>query len=327
MGPRNLVVATVLTVALAAGVWSSLYVKTPPPTPTTATVLPVPMPLPAFTLLDQQGRAVDASVFTGSWDLVFFGFTHCPDICPLTLQLLTEVRRRLADAGQEPLPRIVLVSVDPERDTPAALASYMGYYGDDNLGLTGELEELRKLTEALGIFFQQVPGDDGNYTVDHSAVVLLVDPQGRYVALFGAPHRMDGFVHDLPLMMTVADEPAPPLVIDDVVVTRPMPGRSMSAGYFTLTNNGDTAVAITSVQSPQFGSVEMHETLLDDGVARMRALDRIVVEAGTRLRFEPGGKHLMLMQPAGSPQAVTLQFYSADTLLLSVGTTIDDVAN
>ncbi len=82
-----------------------------------------------------------ADTFRGHWNLVFFGFTHCPDICPTTLQTLAAARSRLASEGHQPLPRIVLVSVDPERDTPAQMKTYVDYFGDDNLGITGDLSE------------------------------------------------------------------------------------------------------------------------------------------------------------------------------------------
>ncbi len=131
-----------------------------------------PTPLPAFSLLNQFGEPVDQTVFKGQWDLVFFGFTHCPDICPTTLQVLAEAKRTLAEQGRETLPRIVLVSVDPERDSPEILGQYVDHFGDGNLGLTGTLEEIRKLTGGLGIFFEKQAGDDDNYSVDHSAAVL-----------------------------------------------------------------------------------------------------------------------------------------------------------
>jgi protein SCO1/2 len=199
MGPRIFLVAFVLGIAIAAGVWVSLSSRAPSTIPNAATMLPAAIELPQFSLLDQHGRTISKDVFAGEWDLVFFGFTNCPDICPLTLQLLSQVNVRLAEAGHQPLPRIVLVSVDPQRDTPAAINSYISYFGKDHLGITGELDELRKLTRALGIFFEK--GDGDNYAVDHSAVVLVIDPRSRMSALFSAPQRIDDLVHDLPLIM------------------------------------------------------------------------------------------------------------------------------
>jgi protein SCO1/2 len=201
MGPRNLIVAVLLGLALAAGIFVALRTQAPPPAAASALVLPAPTPLPGFDLVDHRGQAVDASVFAGRWDLVFFGFTHCPDICPTTLQVLSSARAALAEAGQEPLPRIVLVSVDPERDTPEILGPYVEYFGPDTLGITGSLEETRKLTSSLGIFFEKRPSDDGNYLVDHSAAVLLIDPEGRFRALFSGPHQVADYVHDLPILM------------------------------------------------------------------------------------------------------------------------------
>ena len=172
-----------------------------PVPPQTATVLPQPNPVPAFSLLDQHGNSIDETVFAGQWDLVFFGFTHCPDICPMTLQVLAAAKTELAENGQSPLPRIVLVSVDPERDTPEVLSQYVDYFGDGNLGITGTLEEITKLTAGLGIYFQKEDTDEEFYNVDHSAAVLVVDPAGGFSAVFGGTHKVENFVHDLPLIM------------------------------------------------------------------------------------------------------------------------------
>jgi protein SCO1/2 len=201
MNPRKTFIASVAIIATVTGVWLSYQVLLPPPALQTATVLPMPGELPDFSLLDQDGATIGRDIFKGHWNLVFFGFTHCPDICPLTLQVLADARQQLADAGQSPLPRIVLVSVDPERDTPDILRQYVAYFGTDNLGITGNIDELRKLTNGLGIFFEKAASNDDNYSVNHSAVVLVINPAGQFHALFGTPHEAANFVHDLPLVM------------------------------------------------------------------------------------------------------------------------------
>ena len=201
MGPSKLIVAAIAVIAVATGAWLSYRTAAPPPEPRVATLLPGAAALPEFELLDHTGAAIGPDVFAGQWDLVFFGFTHCPDICPMTLQVLADARRQLAAQGTEPLPRIVLVSVDPERDTPDKLAQYVGYFGDQNLGITGELDELRKLTDALGIWFEKSSLDGDNYAVDHAAAVLLIGPGGGYRAVFSTPHEAANFVHDLPIIM------------------------------------------------------------------------------------------------------------------------------
>jgi protein SCO1/2 len=201
MHARNIAITLLLGLAIAAGLALALRNTWGPAAPLAATVLPVGNELPDFALLDHEGEPVDRTVFEGQWDVVFFGFTHCPDICPATMTVLGQAKRELAAQGREPLPRVVFVSVDPERDTPEAMARYIAYFGDGNLGLTGELGELSKLTDALGIFFQKAGDDDGAYGVDHSTVVLLIDPRGRLKALFTAPHDVANLVHDLPLIM------------------------------------------------------------------------------------------------------------------------------
>lgn len=112
----------------------------------------------------------------------------------------------------------------------------------------------------------------------------------------------------------------PPVVATDVVVTAPAAGMPMAAGYLRISNRSDAAIRITRVSSPEYGSVEMHETVVEDGIARMRALPWLEIAAGETVVFERGGKHLMLMQPVGEPATVTLNFYSGDVMLLSVGT-------
>lgn len=201
MQPRNFLIGLVLGIAIAAGLVLALRDSAEQALPRAATLLPAGNTVPDFALLDQDGAAVDRTVFEGQWDLVFFGFTHCPDICPATMTVLGQAKRQLEAQGQQPLPRIVLVSVDPERDTPEAMARYIAYFGEGNLGLTGELVEIRKLTDALGIFFQKAGGETAAYGVDHSTVVLVIDPQGRLKALFSAPHSVADLVHDLPLIM------------------------------------------------------------------------------------------------------------------------------
>lgn len=319
---RNLIFAVVLGTAMAAGIWMAMNVQRTLPAPTTATVLPSPADMPAFSLLDHDGRRIDQNVFVGQWDLVFFGFTHCPDVCPLTLQTLSAVKRRLEEAGQAPLPRIVLVSVDPERDTPAVMSRYIAAYGDNTLGITGELDELRKLTGGLGVFFQKNTGDDGSYSVDHSAVVIVVDPAGRFHSLFSGSHVIENFVHDLPLIMASAETYKPPVVASNIKIIQALPGASVSAGYMTLTNNSDDAVLITRVTSPQYGTVSFHQTSIEDDIARMRPIAELTIPPGESIDLEPGGTHLMLMRQRNDVDTVTLDFHSEDTIVISINTSL-----
>ncbi len=207
MHPKNLIVAVALAIALVAGLLVYTLVETPQPPPDspppmTATLFPAPVPLSDFALLDQSGAAAGRDVFEGHWDLVFFGFTSCPDICPITLSVLADAKTKLANAGHSPLPRIVLVSVDPERDTPEKLAEYVDYFGEGNLGLTGDIDEIRRFTKDVGVFFEKREADGDDYTVDHSAVVLLIDPDANLRGLFSSPHKAENFINDLRAITT-----------------------------------------------------------------------------------------------------------------------------
>ena len=112
--------------------------------------------------------------------------------------------------------------------------------------------------------------------------------------------------------------PQPPLVASEVEITRPVPGRNMSAGFMVLTNNTDDAIRITAATSPQYAAVEIHETTIEEGIARMRELDELVVPAHGSVTLRRGGKHLMLMQGNGEDDAVSLQFFSDGAPVLSI---------
>ena len=119
----------------------------------------------------------------------------------------------------------------------------------------------------------------------------------------------------------------PPLVASNIEITEAMPGRSMSAGYLDLTNNIDVAISISSVVSPQFKSVEIHESLLENGVAKMRSVPVLSIAAHSTIALKRGGKHLMLMQANSSTDQITLNFLSGDTILLAVQTSISARSN
>ena len=130
----------------------------------------------------------------------------------------------------------------------------------------------------------------------------------------------------LALIMIAAcsTESGPPLVISDLEITRPMPGASMSAGYFLLENRSSDEITITRVDSAQFGRVEVHETILENDVAKMRRLDALTIPANGSVRLERGGKHLMLMRPADDISSVKLGFYTSEGLVLSASTQVAD---
>jgi protein SCO1/2 len=154
-------------------------------------------PLPELTLLDQTGRPFDAERLRGHWTFLFFGFVNCPDICPTTLATLASARRSLADLPASDVPAVAFVSVDPRRDTPAALARYVAHFDPSFSGVTGSGEAIDALTRALGVAVIVGPeAPDGSYPVDHSAAIFLVDREARVAALFGAPHDATTIARD-----------------------------------------------------------------------------------------------------------------------------------
>jgi protein SCO1/2 len=136
---------------------------------------------------------------------VFFGFTHCPDVCPTTLAMLAQVEKKLAEAPTAAAPQVVLVSVDPERDTPEKLAQYVKYFSPSFTGVTGPVAAIDEFTRTLGIPVARTPLPNGDYTVDHSAAILLFDPDGAMHALFSGPHSADLIAADY---RRIVDAPA-----------------------------------------------------------------------------------------------------------------------
>ncbi len=167
----------------------------------TAMLYPAPQPLPDVALASTDGTTAGPEFFENQWSLVFFGFTECPDVCPATLTILAAARKKLEQADVEALPRIVLVSVDPERDTVDRLRAYTGGFGEGIVGLTGSLDDIRTFTNELNIFFQKVDVEGGGYTVDHSSVVMVVNPDGQLIGLFSAPHKADTIARDFRVLL------------------------------------------------------------------------------------------------------------------------------
>ncbi len=148
-----------------------------------------------FTLIDQNGRTVTEQDMKGKPFLVFFGFTHCPDVCPTALFDISEVFRKLGpDAGRA---AALFITVDPERDTPEAMKSYLSSFDPHLRGLTGEQAAVDGVIKAYRAYAKKVPNPDGSYTMDHTALVYLMDKEGRFVAPFNLKRRPEDSAADL----------------------------------------------------------------------------------------------------------------------------------
>ena len=137
-------------------------------------------------LVDHQGKAFTRDRLEGAWTLVFFGFTYCPDVCPTTMAFLDKLMGELEGTEVEDT-QVVMVSVDPARDTVEQLSQYVPYFNPEFIGVTGEFLDIHRFATALNTPFRKVPGQGDNYQVDHSANVVLINPRGDYHGFFKAP--------------------------------------------------------------------------------------------------------------------------------------------
>lgn len=160
-------------------------------------LLPQSRALPEVGMTDQNGQPVNLGQLKGKWSLVFFGYTYCPDICPTTLAQLREVKRQLPEQALERL-QVVLVSVDPERDSAAQLKQYLAYFDEHFIGLRGSIGDTQTLANALSIPFIPADTRKPGYTVDHSSNLALVGPDGRQRGFVRAPFSSEKLVKRLP---------------------------------------------------------------------------------------------------------------------------------
>jgi protein SCO1 len=137
-----------------------------------------------FALVGADGKPVTDRDFRGRYMLIFFGFTHCPDICPAELQVVAQALEQLGDKAKKVVP--IFITLDPERDTPEAMANYVKSFGPNFVGLTGSPEAIAAAAKAYRVAYSKVENKEsaGDYSVDHSALVYLMDPEGRYVTHF-----------------------------------------------------------------------------------------------------------------------------------------------
>ncbi|WP_122491539.1 SCO family protein [Pseudomonas viridiflava] len=163
-------------------------------------LLPQSRSLPSLSMNDQNGAPVAVDELKGKWTLVFFGYTYCPDICPTTLAQLRDIRTKLPQEAVDNM-RVVLVSVDPNRDTPQQLKQYLGYFDPRYIGLTAPVADIQKLASALSIPFIPADTSKPGYTVDHSGNLALIGPDGRQRGFIRSPLNAQKLVAQLPVLL------------------------------------------------------------------------------------------------------------------------------
>lgn len=197
---RRLSLVVVGAVAMAAGLYFQIQRTAPLERPEIGGyVLDTPRGLPELSLVDANGNAVSEKDFLGDWSFVYFGYTYCPDVCPLSLVELSRVKRAFADALPSISDRYYLVSVDPQRDTPERLHEYVTYFDPEFRGLSGDDDDLAKFALAAAVVYEvpESPADQ-NYLVGHTSSVTVIDPQGRVYAIFTQPHTAAQITADFP---------------------------------------------------------------------------------------------------------------------------------
>ncbi len=188
----------VLAIALAAGLGLLLAQKVFGPAGNgghqagSIIFYPTPRPLPDFSLSQSDGTRLIPGELRGHWTLVFLGFTSCPDVCPTTLAELAQAQKQWERIPESLRPRVVFVSVDPERDTPARLGEYAHAFHKDTLAATADVPSLERFATPLGLVFQKAPGKNyktnpNDYSMDHSASIAVLDPEGRLAGLMRPP--------------------------------------------------------------------------------------------------------------------------------------------
>ena len=193
-------VAIVAAVALLSGIvlsWA-LHRSQPPELESLRWLGDRARPLPAFELFDHRGGMVTQASMQNQWSLIFFGYTYCPDICASSMLTMSQVLNNVEQVSEANL-QVYFISVDPVRDTPQQMETYVNYFNNKITGATNTEQQLRELTGYLGILHKshQTSEDDLDYLVDHSGHYLLINPEAQFAGLFSAPHDADAISRDL----------------------------------------------------------------------------------------------------------------------------------
>jgi protein SCO1/2 len=183
---RSTLVVLVVALAAALGLWAAQGWFTrhaPAPALQAVKLFEQPRTLPAFSLQQSDGTQLVPGELQGHWTLVFLGFTHCPDVCPTTLAQLAQAQAQWAVLPEATRPRVLFVSVDPERDSPDRIGEYAHAFHKDTLAATADIPALEAFARSLSLVFMKVPAPEGapadQYSIDHSAALAVLDPQAR----------------------------------------------------------------------------------------------------------------------------------------------------
>jgi len=185
---QNLIIAISAMLALVAGYYLGNVASGKKPQLQTATVLPEPRTIKDFNLIDKNGGVFTLQNFEDKWNLIFFGYSHCPDICPTALQSMAEVNKQFDNQTRKQV-QTVFISVDPQRDTPDHMKTFVEFFNPDFTAVTGDALQIKALAQQLGIQYKIHEADaNGNYLVDHSSWLIIINPQGQFHGVISGSH-------------------------------------------------------------------------------------------------------------------------------------------
>lgn len=279
-----------------------------------------------FTLLNHHALETNLSDYKGKVVMMSFGFTSCPDICPVTLSKQKYLMKQLGEDASEL--QNILITIDPKRDTPDTLKNYLAYFDASFMGLTGTLDEIKSVARQYHSSFKrhEIQSSE-NYIFGHTVSVFLIDQQGRLRGHYKIEKEFDKLLADTrqlieskpmhhPAAPQANDSAQPNITIEGAWV-RALPSIAKnSVAYMTIKNNGESDDRLLSVHSPLATSVEVHDYFTENGMQVMRPVHEPVIPAQGSLLIKPSGLHIMLFDIADAPKvgsqvALTLKFENA----------------
>jgi len=344
LGKSHFLFILVAIVAIGSGVLVQTSTKPPPNLPEfkKAILLPTVKSLGDVNFVDHNDKPFGLDRFKGKWTIVFFGFTNCPDICPTTLLTLAKVKTSLKEVGAWDSYQVIMISVDPERDSPERLKSYVPYFDSEFIGLRAPIDYTSQFAKNLGILIRKGKVlDNGGYDVDHGAALILVNPKGQYAGVLTAPHTQADISSDLislakyngtlssfekpkPTAQSATQQQknedtssnnSPALTISDAWIRPAPPTVTTMAAYLKLHNNTDADIIIVEASSPEFDEAMVHQTKVEEGVATMSHMDSLIVPAKSSVELTPMGTHIMLIEadePLAHGSSATIVLVSND---------------
>ncbi len=279
-----------------------------------------------FTLLNHNKVEANLSDYRGKVVMMSFGFTSCPDICPVTLNQQKQLMKQLGEDASEL--QNILVTIDPERDTPKVLKEYLSYFDPTFIGLTGTIDEIKAVAMQYHSSFKKHDlNSNGKYIFGHTVSVFLIDQQGKLRGHYKIEKELDKLLADArwlikgePIHQPIGSQTnnliKSNIEIEGAWIRALPPTVKNSVAYMTINNNSKNEDRLLSVHSPLAASAEVHEYFTENGMEMMRPINEPVIPAQGSLFIKPLGLHIMLLDiekvpKEGSKVALTLRFQHA----------------